>query len=476
MNPNANNLYQLPDDREEALWSECIFVFDSSALLDFYSVTKNARDDIYKDILIPHKGRFWIPAHVQYEFLKNREKVITKPISEQYELLKNNQLKEIDKAVNQIEKQTTELQNKIKDQGKHPHFSDAELLLFKHEIVKFKTAFDAMSKGVNSHIDNVVKEIGELSSNDDVLTAFQNTLDVGRDYSFEEIFKITEEGRHRFEYSIPPGYKDLEDKDKIGTQIFGDLIIWKQLLEYAKEAKKPIIFICDDLKEDWCYIEKHSGGEKRITMPREELIKEMHDLTGSAFWMYNLAQFLYRANIYWGTSINEADIKNVAEAIRSQNQPIVEFELVYEGGSRSPMGYSEHNPVEVEPDGRRVINIGAGIKPIIHWRLEWTWELRIHNNSSFPAFNVQIRSIGEVHFTNIAKLPPINNIKPLEYIGIHVRFNQQIESVHTDADELMKYRIPPALDGLILQVSYLDESRNEYISHMKIEENTLVNF
>ncbi len=477
MNPDANKLYQLNDDREKVLWDDCIFVFDSSALLDFYTVTKNARDNIYKNILTSHKGRFWIPAQVQYEFLKNREKVITKPITEQYEPLKNSLLKEIDKTVKQIENHAVDLQNRIKDQGKHPHFDSVEIDLFKEKINEFKAALDTMSKGVNSHIDNAVKEIMELSSSDDVLLAFQNTLNVGRDYSFEEIYKITQEGRHRFEYAIPPGYKDLEDDEKKGTQIFGDLIIWKQLLEYAKGTENPIIFICDDLKEDWCYIEKRSGNEKRIIMPREELIKEMYDLTGSEFWMYNLAQFLYMANKYWGATINEADIKNVAEAIatRKQNPPVIEFDLMYESGGRSPMGYSARNPVEVETDGRRIMNIGGGIKPIIHWHLDWRWELRIFNNSSFPAFNLKIESIGEVHFTNLEKLPVINNVKPLEYIALHARFDQEIESVHTDADELMKYKIPLALEGLLLRVLYFDESRNQYVSHMKIEGNRIIN-
>ena len=99
---------------------------------------------------------------------------------------------------------------------------------------------------------------------------------------------------HRYEHSIPPGYKDKNDK--IGFQIFGDLIIWKQIIEYASEIQKPIIFICNDLKEDWCYID--GTTEKRIKSPREELIKEISDEANIDFWMYNLAQFLYKSNEY----------------------------------------------------------------------------------------------------------------------------------------------------------------------------------
>jgi hypothetical protein len=475
MNPNANDLFQYNDTREKEMWDNCIFVFDSSALLDFYSVPKIARDSIYSNILTPHKNRFWIPGHVQFEFLKNREKVIVKPIIEHYEPLKINNLKKIEDGFKQIENQIVDLQNKVKDSGTHPHFDGTEIEAFKVKGNEYRGIFEDMNKAVNARIGAAIKEIRELSGNDDVLIAFQKSFEIGRDYSFEEIYKITEEGRHRYQFKIPPGYKDLEDTEKIGTQIFGDLIIWKQILEYGKEAKKPIIFICDDLKEDWCHLEKRSGGEKRIATPREELIKEFHDFTGFPFWMYNLPQFLHLANKYWSTAINESDIKNVAEAIATRNQPKIELDLIYEGGGRSPRGYSNKNPIEME-NGQAIMNIGAGIKPIIHWFIDWRLELRVYNNSSYPAFNIKIESIGQSHFSYLEELRPVNNIKPFEHIGLQATFNQELESIHTEADELLKHKIPQALNGLLLKITYFDENRDEFISHMKIENGKLINF
>lgn len=478
MNSKANDIYNLDETGEKVLWDSCTFVFDSSALLDFYSVPKITRDKIYANILTPHKGRFWIPAHVQFEFLKNRLKVIGKPIAEEYDPLQKGNLKKIKDSLEQIEIQTSDLQDKIKNPSKHPHFDGAELDLFRVKTAEFKAVLEDMANSVVARINEAVEEIKKLPENDDVLTTLQNTLEVGNDYNFEQIYKITEEGRHRFQFKIPPGYKDLEDAEKKGTQIFGDLIIWKQLLDYNKNAKKPIIFICDDLKEDWCHVDKRSGGEKRISMPREELIKEMYDLSGSTFWMYNLEQFVYLANKYWDTTINETDIQNVAAAIssRNQNPPIIEVDLIKQGGSRSPMGHSDKNPIHIEEDGTQVIYIGAGSQPIIHWKVEWRLELRIFNNSSYPAFNVKIESIGEAHFQELDNLPLVNNIRPFEYVTLQARFTQWLESVHTEADELMKYKIPPKLDGLLLRITCYDESRNEYISHVKIEENKIINF
>jgi len=41
---------------------------------------------------------------------------------------------------------------------------------------------------------------------------------------------------------------------------FGDLIIWKEMIEKAKAEKRPIIFVTDDGKSDWWHI--HSSRQK----------------------------------------------------------------------------------------------------------------------------------------------------------------------------------------------------------------------
>ena len=75
---------------------------------------------------------------------------------------------------------------------------------------------------------------------------------VGTPYSKEQLEKIIEEGKERYKGKIPPGFKD---SDKHGDtevfaeicQKFGDLIIWKQVIEKSKESKKGIIFVTDDI-------------------------------------------------------------------------------------------------------------------------------------------------------------------------------------------------------------------------------------
>ena len=122
---------------------------------------------------------------------------------------------------------------------------------------------------------------------------------VGREFSYDELFEITKKGKHRYEFRIPPGYGDLKTGDKDGFQIFGDLIIWMQILEYAKDTQKPILFITNDIKKGngWCYPDS-KNSELRVESPREELIKEIKDISGVDFWMYSLPQMLFLANEY----------------------------------------------------------------------------------------------------------------------------------------------------------------------------------
>ena len=68
-------------------------------------------------------------------------------------------------------------------------------------------------------------------------------------FSQDQLYHICDEGEERYEKSIPPGFKDKKDKD--GIRKYSDLIIWKEIINYAKENQLDIIFVTDDVKADW---------------------------------------------------------------------------------------------------------------------------------------------------------------------------------------------------------------------------------
>ena len=107
----------------------------------------------------------------------------------------------------------------------------------------------------------------------------------------EQFATIKKEGDDRYSKKIPPGYKDAK-KDSGDLDKFGDLIIWKEMMAKAKADKRPVIFISDDVKEDWWWI--HKG---RKLGPRPELVEEFKNESGQGFHIYEFSQFLRFAAI-----------------------------------------------------------------------------------------------------------------------------------------------------------------------------------
>jgi len=170
------------------------------------------------------------------------------------------------------------------------------------------------------------------------------------------------------------------------------------------------------------------------------------------------------------TVIETATVKKA-----DKNRPFLEADLIWHGSSRSPRGYSNKNPTEIDENGQLVTVIGGGVKPIIFWDLGWRFDLTIYNNSSYPAFNIQIESIGTASFASLGKLEKINNLKPLENLQLKAEFRDFVEDVHTAADEILSHKIPEKLEGMILKISYLSENRSGFCTLVKIENNKLIN-
>jgi len=148
---------------------------------------------------------------------------------------------------------------------------------------------------------------------DKILAIFDQR--VGLPPSEEELRTIKEEGKERYKKSIPPGYKD--DKKKNGSEddnnAYGDLIIWKQIIKYAKENQVGIIYVTHDQKEDWWNIVKG-----KTIGPRFELRKEFQNETQQEFHMYSMNSFISTYN-----KMNEVPID------KSAVQEVISLEKAY---------------------------------------------------------------------------------------------------------------------------------------------------
>lgn len=263
--------YDPTEEEIKNAWNNSIFAFDANTLLNLYRYTSETRKD-FLDILKILKNRLFLPYQAALEYHRNRKSVIfsnQNAYTELCEILKKNF--DID------------ILEKVSKFKRHPS-------IIIQNIKNIQTDF--INK-LNVEIEKQKIKHPDFKSKDEILEdltkLFENSL--GRKFSNEELLNIYKSGKDRYAEKIPPGYMDaIPKKDKGENYIYGDLIIWKELINYSIVEKKQLIFITDDSKEDW-WISENGDSSK----PRAELIKEFYDLTGMRIFIYKADLFLQYA-------------------------------------------------------------------------------------------------------------------------------------------------------------------------------------
>lgn len=112
--------YELTPEKENEIWKKAIFVFDTSAILNFYELTDTNRKDVYENIFSKLQGKLWITNQTEYEFLKNREKASKKP-EELYKEIQDkfNFLTILQKLTGQL----TDIKLKTGKETRHPYLN-----------------------------------------------------------------------------------------------------------------------------------------------------------------------------------------------------------------------------------------------------------------------------------------------------------------------------------------------------------------
>lgn len=272
---------------EEKLWKDAVIVFDTCALLDFYYMT-SANQNVMSDILLHLSDRIWLPAQVVYEFNKNRESAMTKPISEKYQDkdIQNNRLVDDLKAyIGQWEKEYY-----------HPFISAKSLQEIKDALAVIEPKIAEIKTTVSKEYQARRQEIKDIHKKD-VIEGVVHSLEHGKPFAYARIKEICQEGISRYANKIPPGYKDAETKS--GIRQYGDLIIWKEILQYAHNNHCDIIFVSNDTKADWLATDDSKTDPKaecplpeELGHPRRELLVEFEEETGQAIWFYKTTDFI----------------------------------------------------------------------------------------------------------------------------------------------------------------------------------------
>ncbi|MBP0029401.1 MAG: hypothetical protein J7529_13535 [Roseofilum sp. Guam] len=194
--------------------------------------------------------------------------------------------------------------------------------IFFSEVSKSVKDFTGKLQNVEESELAIINKITKSTDNDPIRDKIDTLFEgkVGNPFTKEQLEEVYKNGEQRYADKIPPGYKDKDKGDKLRhnglvyQEKFGDLVIWQQILEKAKQMSEgseelSIIFITNDNKEDWWLID-----HGKTIGPRRELIQEINRETDGKiqkFHMYKAELFLIHAKEYLGLDIKDESIKQV---------------------------------------------------------------------------------------------------------------------------------------------------------------------
>lgn len=288
--------YYRPSDADfDALWKDSIIAFDASALLNLYFYSEPTAHTVLT-VMGLLKDRLWLPHQAGLEYQRNRLGVLAK----------------VAKGYHEAKKALLSIRSQIHARSLPPFLEDDLMQRYDSISDEIITAFEKAigAEHTRSDSDTVRDQLDALFS-----------ARVGKGFTDKELATIFNDGRERYKSKTPPGYKD--EKEKSGNDAYGDLVIWKELIEKCKADKKPAIFVTDDAKDDWWLIH-----DDRTIGPRPELLREFAQATGQPCYLYSSESFLRYADQHLTAHIEPASLLELREA--SLRDRLLTFERGFE--------------------------------------------------------------------------------------------------------------------------------------------------
>lgn len=240
-----------------------LIILDTNIYIDIFRSGISASKTI-TDFLATNKMNIWVPRQVVEEYEVNYKEDFNKV---PYDKINKKMEKTLDKYK---EKMITELLTH--ERRGSDNFTKLKKDV-EEEMDSLKDIIDDFGRSLKSEKETLemIKKEAELLV--DSIMSNQS----GQGFNILQLLDIFKEGELRYRYKIPPGYSDVENKQgktenkHVDRKIFGDLIIWKEIIEKAKTLPKgsTVYFYTNDVKEDM-FINKE---------PRPEMLEEFSLLT-----------------------------------------------------------------------------------------------------------------------------------------------------------------------------------------------------
>lgn len=305
-------------------FADCLFVFDASALLDIFRLNKDLTEQVFK-VMEHCSEQIRVPYHAAEEYNER----INSVLEEQY-----NKIEEAKKIFKRFEQSLNAKRNQ-------PYISTET-----SELIQ------SLKKHIEIDFDKQVEYIENELMHGNLQNRMADLLDakVLEPFSEEEIQQLKENGKKRYADRIPPGWRDASKE----ANSYGDYINWEEILKLAKsDNKKSIIFITNEMKEDW--IETIHG--KKLG-PLHVLSQEFYNRSGNIdqlFYIYTLDGFL--------ELVQEHDkiLEFPRETIEKVKDILERFAIIEEGQNSKVKEFSKRE-VEDNSDFKGYVENKGGVK------------------------------------------------------------------------------------------------------------------
>lgn len=341
----------------DEIWSNAIIIFDTNILLNLFRYPETARID-YLKVISKVQEQLWIPFISGLEFYENLDFVIASQISVYGKI--NKIITKLRESQNSQFSQFVEDVKKLNLVDRHINLSEEELI-------------SSIEESYNTYRENLEQRLEKFSYRNDtfkiqekkiqeknakLLDKLEQILDgkIGSPPSSQkEIDEWNTQAKKRYENLVPPGYKDeKKGKDSKKKVLFhnglffkreyGDYYIWKEILNKGnslQEKNYSVIFVTDDIKEDWRRI-----VNGKIIGPRVELVNEIQNFTSGKIdnlIIYDSWRFFSYAVKHFELSI-ERDTQYSIKAIQKKQQYSLKPKSIIEGVSDTVETFIRRSP------------------------------------------------------------------------------------------------------------------------------------
>jgi hypothetical protein len=280
MRNTLHHYFQPPEELLKQAWDTGVFSFDASVLLNIYGYSDDTRNKLV-NLITRNANRVRLPYQYAFEYARRRSRVIARQV----------------KQYLNAEENLRSLNNRVSQKTEHPYLSPASL-----------EACEAVLKDLQNRRRTIESLMGADPYADAMLAVFDGKI--GTLPTTETLAQLYQRGAERYASKVPPGYSDAK---KPLPDCYGDYVGWCQLMDIARESKHHVIFVIDDVKEDWWEME----GERTVG-PRSALCDEFFKETGHHVFMYSSENFLRTANERQAADIPTEVIREVAERLADQ--------------------------------------------------------------------------------------------------------------------------------------------------------------